>query len=41
MDAKDVETSDVVFDAFANERFAAGDADLADAEAQKNARQAV
>jgi hypothetical protein len=36
-----VETRDVVFDTIANERLAASDANLADAEAKKNAREPV
>jgi hypothetical protein len=40
-DTESVETRDIVFDAVANERLAAGDADLADAKSQKNTREAV
>src|SRR2546427_5159024 len=41
LDAKRVETSDVVLDTFADERLAAGDADFADAQAQEDLGQTV
>jgi hypothetical protein len=40
-DTEGVETRYIVFDAVANEWLAAGDADLADTEAKKNAREPV
>src|SRR5260370_12843788 len=40
-DAEGVETSDVVLDAFADERLAAGDADFADAKAEKDLGETV